>query len=370
VPHRALPLTLAVLILGACSDDKSPPAGETPDAADVSTVDAEPGGPDAAEGSGPDAGPGTDGPDAVIKVFDGTHVYFGEGGSREVDLAADLPAAGLRYRSIMMEMALRCPANGGCDWWDRHGHISVMRDGKEVEVLRFVTPYRKAMAVSLDVTDLRPLLTGRVTLRVFIDTWVGPGHPNGAGWLVDTTLRFTGGAPAKEVLAVIPLWQPGGVVFGDPARDPSRSATVAIPAGATGATLWTNITGHGQGNAYNCAEFCAANHVLAVGDRTISKEIWRDDCRTTAVPDQAGTWQYSRAGWCPGASVRPWIENIGAVEGGRDLTVRWTPEVYVNTCRPGAGSCSGCTLGTSCEYDGGNHTEPYYQLSGMLVVTR
>jgi hypothetical protein len=370
VPHRALPLTLAFLILGACSDDKSPPAGETPDAAAVSTVDAAPGSPDAAAPGGPDASPGTDGPDAVIKVFDGTHVYFGEGGSREVDLAAELPAAGLRYRSIIMEMALRCPANGGCDWWDRHGHISVMVDGKEVEVLRFVTPYRKAMAVSLDVTDLRPLLTGRVTLRVFIDTWVGPGHPNGAGWLVDTTLRFTGGAPAKEVLAVIPLWQPGGVVFGDPARDPSRSATVAIPAGATGATLWTNITGHGQGNAYNCAEFCAANHVLAVGDRTISKEIWRDDCRTTAVPDQAGTWQYPRAGWCPGASVRPWIEDIGAVEGGRDITVRWTPEVYVNTCRPGAGSCSGCTLGTSCEYDGGNHTEPYYQLSGMLVVTR
>jgi hypothetical protein len=369
VPHRALPLTLAFLILGACSDDK-PPAGETPDAADVSTVDAAPGAPDAAAPGGPDAGPGTDGPDAVIKVFDGTHVYFGEGGSREVDLAAELPAAGLRYRSIIMEMALRCPANGGCDWWDRHGHISVMVDGKEVEVLRFVTPYRKAMAVSLDVTDLRPLLTGRVTLRVFIDTWVGPGHPNGAGWLVDTTLRFTGGAPAKEVLAVIPLWQPGGVVFGDPARDPSRSATAAIPAGATGATLWTNITGHGQGNAYNCAEFCAANHVLAVGDRTISKEIWRDDCRTTAVPDQAGTWQYPRAGWCPGASVRPWIEDIGAVEGGRDIIVRWTPEVYVNTCRPGAGSCSGCTLGTSCEYDGGNHTEPYYQLSGMLVVTR
>lgn len=367
MPHRALPLTLAFLILG-CSDDK-PPAGETPDAADVATVDAGPGSPDAAEASGPDASPGSDGPDAVIKVFDGTHVYFGEGGSREVDLAAELPAAGLRYRTIMMDMALRCPANGGCDWWDRHGHISVMVDGKEVEVLRFVTPYRKAMSVSLDVTDLRPLLTGRVTMRVFIDTWVGPGHPNGAGWLVDTTLRFTGGAPAREVLAVIPLWQPGGVVFGDPARDPSRSATVAIPAGATGAKLWTNITGHGQGNAYNCAEFCAANHVLAVGERTISKEIWRDDCRTTAVPDQAGTWQYPRAGWCPGASVRPWIEDIGAVAAG-DLTVRWTPEPYVNTCRPGAGSCSGCTLGTGCEYDGGNHTEPYYQLSGMLVVTR
>ena len=36
----------------------------------------------------------------------------------------------------------------------------------------------------LDVTDLRPLLTGDVTMRAFIDTWVGPGSQYGAGWLL------------------------------------------------------------------------------------------------------------------------------------------------------------------------------------------
>ena len=35
-----------------------------------------------------------------------------------------------------------------------------------------------------------------------------------------------------------------------------------------------------------------------------------DDCATTAAPGQQGTYQYSRAGWCPGAMVEPWIEAV------------------------------------------------------------
>lgn len=31
---------------------------------------------------------------------------------------------------------------------------------------------------------------------------------------------------------------------------------------------------------------------------------------------------------------------------------------------------TGCALGTGCEYDGGAHTEPRYQLSALLVLLR
>jgi hypothetical protein len=350
------------------------PVDDEADATDMPDMDAS--GPverDAAveEDAGPP--PRVDGPNEDRALFSGAHVYFGAENRREIDADVELPPDGYQYSNIRLTLALRCP-QGGCDHWDRHGHLSLVLDSgtdhaREVELLRFVTPYRREMSTELDVTELRPLLTGRVTARVFIDTWVGPGHAQGAGWLVDATLSYTGGTPERDVLSVVPLWSPGGVVFGDPNRNPERRIEVDIPAGAHGARLWTLVTGHGQGNAYNCAEFCQARHTLKVGERTFERVIWRDDCASTAVPDQPGTWTLSRAGWCPGAGVRTWIEEASVTPGSR-VTVSWTPQAYENTCRPGVAQCGGCTLGTGCDYDGGNHTEPYYQLSGLLVVYR
>jgi len=45
-------------------------------------------------------------------------------------------------------------------------------------------------------------------------------------------------------------------------------------------------------------------------------------------------------------------------------------EAYENSCRPDAPVCTGCSLGTGCEYDGGNHTTPVYKLSAALTLFR
>jgi hypothetical protein len=317
-----------------------------------------------------------DGIDETRALFDGTWVYFNPDDRRQIDQDVNLPEDMYQYREIRLAFALRCP-QGGCDPWDRHGHISIMADVKgekrELELMRFVTPYGRDMTFEIDVTDLRPILTGRVTARVFIDTWVGPGNnPSGPGWLVDAHLKFKGGTPPHDVLAVMPLWSPGGVTYGDPGRSPKRELKLDLPQGARGAQMFTIITGHGQGNHENCAEFCPKYHTLRVGDREFKRVIWRDNCATTAVPNQGGNWKPSRAGWCPGAGVEPWVEDVsaGVSAGASNLTVSWTPEDFTNTCRPKANPCADCVFNTSCEYDGGNHTEPYYQLSGMMVITR
>jgi hypothetical protein len=93
--------------------------------------------------------------------------------------------------------------------------------------------------------------------------------------------------------------------------------------------------------------------------------VWREDCATAGVPGQAGTFQYPRAGWCPGAMVTPWIEDF--LQPGAELALTLDVEAYENTCRPDAAQCSGCTLGTGCEYDGGAHTEPRYERSALVV---
>ncbi|HVV85740.1 MAG TPA: peptide-N-glycosidase F-related protein [Kofleriaceae bacterium] len=322
------------------------------------------------DGGEPAPAPGTD---TTVTALDGTHVYFtGTDNQRVVDVPVTFPAAGLRYSQVTLRLGLRCPSPGGCDAWDRLGHLAILEpaagggDPTELELARFITPYKVGGAFTVDVTDLQRVLEGPQTVRVFIDTWVGPGSPYGAGWLVDAAFDFVGGLPAHDPVAVVPLWAPQRLVYGDPARPIDVAATVQVPAGVTSSRVRAFVTGHGQGNADNCAEFCSRDHTITVGATPTTATIWRDDCATTAVPGQQGTWQYARAGWCPGAMVTPWTIDAPAAAG--PLTVRYGVEAYENTCRPDAPTCSGCTLGTSCPYDGGTHTEPGWEQSAVLVL--
>ncbi len=144
-----------------------------------------------------------------------------------------------------------------------------------------------------------------------------------------------------------------------------------MPAGAGDVALRGIVTGHGQGNAENCAEFCSREHTFRVGSVNDTRTIWRDDCLTTAVPDQQGTYTLARAGWCPGATVHYWfgLVSAGVPAGGGDVDVSYDVAAYENTCRPDATSCTGC-VGGSCDYDGGSHTEPHYLVSALLVLYR
>jgi hypothetical protein len=309
------------------------------------------------------------GSDVTVTAFEAEPVYFtGDENLRQVDKAVTFPDAGQHYSKVTLNISLACPS-GGCDFWDRLGRISIVDDKKqEIEIARFITPYRVGADFTVDVTDLQRLLEGEQTLRVFIDTWVGPGSPYGDGWLVDASFDFVGGMPEHDPFAVVPLWAPRGIVYGDPAQPTAQSAKADVPDGVTGVRLRALVTGHGQGNAENCAEFCSKEHTFTVGAKPITKSVWRDDCEKTAAPDQQGNWQYPRAGWCPGAMVEPWMEDTDATVGA--LTVGYDIEPYENTCRPDADPCSGCTLGSGCEYNDSNHTEPYFEQSAVLILLR
>lgn len=319
----------------------------------------------------------TVGEDQVVTLFDATHVYFaGEDNRREVSADVAFPPANETYSAITLDVTLACPS-GGCDAYDRLGALSVAdADGTPIEVARFVTPFGIASSFSLDVTALRPLLSsadGQTrAVTAFIDTWVGPGSNFGAGWELTATLSFEGGEVERPVAAVVPLWIRQRVVVGDPARPPSESAGEAaaeVGDDAGEVEVWTFVSGHGQGNADNCAEFCPTFQALSLDsdseDAVFAREVWRDDCEEEAPGPQPGTWTLSRAGWCPGLAIEPWVETLDA---SGTLRATWDPGPYVNTCRPDAAPCQGCTLGTGCEYDGGAHTEPGFELSALAIV--
>jgi len=327
-----------------------------------------------------DSAPATiPGQNQAVRAMQGVEVYFtGSENRRQVEQPVTFPPANETFSSINLHFALSCPA-GSCDRWDRVGSYGlVLANGSEsptyLELSRFITPYGVGAEWDVDVTDLRPLLTGEQTSRVFIDTWVGPGSSSGNGWSVTTTFEFVGGTPAREVLAAIPVWQGANenrrVVYGDPARSiPSQlpAVDVALPEDTTSAALRTFITGHGQGNANNCAEFCPRDHTFLVNAVPYTENIWRDDCLTTAAPNQRGNLQYARAGWCPGAKVYDWTIDLGAVSG-PTLTIGYDVQAFENSCRPDANPCAGCTLGSGCAYNESSHTEPNYQLSAVVIA--
>ena len=319
------------------------------------------------------------GQDASVTVFDKAHIYFtGSDNKREVDADATFPADGL-YEKITLHIKLECPA-GGCDPWDRFASIGIvtakgdgmMKPDTVVEIARYITPFHVGATWDEDITELRPLLSGPLTLRAFIDTWVGPGSQFGGGWQLSVSVDMKGGIPAKVPVAAVPVWLRHQVTYGDPSKPIATSVpaqSLTLPGGATSYALRTFITGHGQGNAGNCAEFCSKKHTLTAGKTAHEQQVWRTDCATTAAPGQQGTYKYSRSGWCPGADVAPWkLDVTSDVAGGSTAMIAYDVESYENTCRPDAAMCTGCTIGASCAYDGGTHTEPNFQISTLLIA--
>jgi hypothetical protein len=316
------------------------------------------------------------GEDASITIFAAEHLYYTEEENRQqVDTTVTLPEPGFVYEKILLNFAVTCPP-GGCDDWDRIGWFGIVLDPdteqeQVLEIGRFMTPYGVGATWQLDVTELQPILAGEIRFRVYTSTWVGPGHANGAGWLFHAQLDYTGGIPDPVPVEVIPLWALGEVPVGDPAilvEDSVPPQTIDLPEGSTFAAIRATITGHGQGNALNCAEFCQLEHSFVVNDTAYKKTIWRDNCEDTPVTNQGGTWQFDRAGWCPGAEVIPWLVDVSDSLTGSEVSLAYSIADYENTCRPDAIECSGCTLGNGCEYNGGTHTLPRYLFSAALIA--
>lgn len=304
----------------------------------------------------------------TVTITKGLEIYFNnQDNRREQKVDVILPEYNPEFEKVTLEFALRCPSNK-CDAWDRLGTFGVIDEkGRYLELFRFITPYGIGAKWTADLSDFLPILEGKNTFRIFIDTWVGPGHPQGNGWLVDASLRYDKGYTNKRAIFVYPILTMEDIIYGDPNRSTNREVILKNIERASSARLHTIITGHGQGNSENCAEFCLKNHIISLFGRTFSKLIWRNNCATSVDPNQKGNYQYSRAGWCPGDKVYPWIVDITDDLSSDLAEFRYDVDPYLNTCRPDAVNCSGCVFNTPCSYDGGLHTEPRYYVSSYLI---
>jgi len=180
----------------------------------------------------------------------------------------------------------------------------------EHELARWITTYHREGRWVHEVTGLQPLLTPGTTERLQFVT--------GSSYTVDLDLRYFDAGRETVAEKITHLF--GSCNLSDDCNATyDGGIAVEIPADATKVTLATVITGHGMSSPGNCAEFCDMDHIFSVGDEdmlTVNFDVEGPDYRCMdevnqgTVPNQYGTWWYSRHGWCPGREVPVQLHDI------------------------------------------------------------
>lgn len=287
---------------------------------------------------------------STIRLMERVQHNFGDKGQLQNNVIT-LPDDNSGYSQLLLHISVACPSTG-CDPWDQAGYVNVKKDDKEYEIGRFITPYNKACGPwTIDVSDFRSVLTGTVDVISFIQVW------GTSGWLLTLDLEYVEGEVEKPFTKVIPLYEIDYQVYGDPAISYDLpEQTVGIPANTQLAHIRMTNTGHGQANTNNAAEFMEANHHMWVnGIDKFTHHLWKDDCDQNSCSPQNGTWQYARAGWCPGQQVNPfWMNITDVLTPGDDMVFDYVLQEYTNLLNTG--------------YNGGSHTEPFYKIYSYLYL--
>lgn len=284
-----------------------------------------------------------------IKVFDKKQHNFGAAGQSHTNTVT-LPDNNTRFEQILMHISVSCPPTG-CDPWDQPAKVSLIKDGVTYELARYVTPYGKGCGPwTVDVTSFKNVLQGSCLIESYIQVW------GQSGWLLDVDLEFLEGKVANPYQKLSPLWDTDNWVYGDPNISYDLPAQqVNIDPLTKETELRMTITGHGQANTDNAAEFSAKTHTVKANSGTVTTHyLWKTDCAQNACTNQFGTYLFSRAGWCPGQAVDPFMVNLNSqATAGSSLSVDYELETYVNLLNTG--------------YNGGSHTEPHYKIHSYLV---
>ena len=268
------------------------------------------------------------------------------------------------YRRITAKLDMQCPQiEGGCDDWDRVAWVEMQTpDGQWREIIRYTTAYGVPCQHELDVTDFSSWLQGEIPMRMFIDTW-GTG-----GYDITLDFEFEQGMPQYLYSGIIPLWN-GNFPFGDPADlQPLDTLRLETPVGAAALNLKVVTTGHGWGNnnTYNAAEFYEAKHTIWANQTSFEHTPWM---KCNPNPDgctgQQGTWQFSRAGWCPGAIAPGYNYNLTGQIDSKELEMRFIfQEDYMDRCHPHNPLCK---TGTTCP-DCMDTYNPQYYIASYLIA--
>jgi hypothetical protein len=214
------------------------------------------------------------------------------------------------------------------------------------ELGRWMTPFRRRVGRwAADASHLIPLLgpweqgeEQRCTFTIQSTPWAGTWQPtlrlrlssSGASFNHQQGPQLTSAAAAT----LLPLPFNGGA-FDAAYNSRFPPFSFPTPARLRRAVVVALVTGHGS-DEHGCAEFCPTSHHLALNGRALpaltfanASALWgcADRVAEGVVPNEHGTWQYGRGGWCNGKDVAPWVVDVtdalAPAGSGRNNTLRY-----------------------------------------------
>jgi hypothetical protein len=248
----------------------------------------------------------------VVPVMDETDVTL-----RTLDRSAELPPAATMetFDTLEIDLEIHCRLDpAGCSEWDRNAYILYCVDeacSDTRELARWITPYSRPGRTRwvMDASPLLGLVRAGGTQRFRIVTgpdWEEP-TPSDVRVALRLSRRGSGPVPAQAERAFT------GGEFVATYNEGRTPFAFTPPADARKVELVVIVSGHGQTEGDNCAEWCNHEHTFTVNgtarhDVSFPGEAGRPlGCAERAaegvVPGQWGNWAPSRAAWCPGFPV-------------------------------------------------------------------
>jgi hypothetical protein len=207
------------------------------------------------------------------------------------------------------------------DPWTRVGAVSLILpqkapprgqqqqapEGREIELMRFVTGFGGRSEFTQDVTALAPLLHDRVTLQAFISTYRSPA------WKLTLTLTFD----QEDVGQRRPVWAAPVLNEASLTADRNRlRAAVAVPVGLEQPRLIVISTGHATDGSGG-DEFVTRTHILRIDGMEVARwRPWAENggearrsspasARHVIGGRELWSCDFDRSGWHPGLVVEP-----------------------------------------------------------------
>jgi hypothetical protein len=214
------------------------------------------------------------------------------------------------WRKIIMVRTLKCDEKTSrdiypCGEWDYITRTVVYVHKKdtteEFELDNFITPYGKRLELNgnkgwtwyYDVTDYAPLLKGEVD--------IASGNTQE---LLDMKFLFIPGTPDRNVISIENIYPAGSYKYDKLSDDEVlKPVKIILNPDAKGYKIRARISGHGHFGPRNCCEWESKTHSYYMSGEMIFRwNVWKD-CGLNPIFPQGGTWQFDRAGWCPGTPV-------------------------------------------------------------------
>ncbi len=214
------------------------------------------------------------------------------------------------WRKIIMVRTLKCDEKTSrdiypCGEWDyiTRTVVYVHKNDttEEFELDNFITPYGKRLELNgnkgwtwyYDVTDYAPLLKGEVD--------IASGNTQE---LLDMKFLFIPGTPDRNVISIENIYPAGSYKYDKLSDDEVlEPVKIMLNPDAKGYKIRARISGHGHFGPRNCCEWESKTHSYYMSGEMIFRwNVWKD-CGLNPIFPQGGTWQFDRAGWCPGTPV-------------------------------------------------------------------